>query len=125
MITHTAGALVVTARTASTRTDDVTSPPSSAALKDGVATNIQATTASTPPASDTGARTLTIGSGINESWTVPQTEQSFSNDDHLTKEEGQHLVAPVHEEIAGRTYEEITGRGEPIPTFFALTCTNS
>lgn len=119
-------ALLVTACTTSTQTNDATNPPSSSTSQDGTTTSAQAaeTTTTNPPASDTGECTLTLSGDIEESWTFPQTVLSFSSDHWLTEEEQRQVVATLGEEIAGGTYEEIIGRGEPVVNFFAFGCTD-
>lgn len=71
-----------------------------------------------------GTCTVTISGDRSESWTFEQSVYSFSTDYWMDEEELRGTVEALGEEIAGGTYEEIVGRGEPIVTFLSLSCTN-
>ncbi|HEX6658440.1 MAG TPA: hypothetical protein VF065_10185 [Ilumatobacter sp.] len=71
-----------------------------------------------------GTCTVTISGDRSESWTFEQSVYSFSTDYWMDEEELRGTVEALGEEIAGGTYEEIVGRGEPIVTFLSLSCAN-
>jgi hypothetical protein len=95
----------------------------------GTARRTTATDATAVPATGgddvkRGSCTVTVTGDRAESWTFEQSVYSFSTDYWMDEEELRGTVEALGEEIAGGTYEEIVGRGEPIVTFLSISCAN-
>ncbi len=82
----------------------------------------ETTTAASESQTAAGECTITVTGDRTETLTFPQNVYSFSSDHWIGEDELRGTIEALGEEIAGGSFEEITARGEPIITFFSLSC---
>lgn len=107
-----------------TTTDASEQPTTSTAPSGAVETSGSTTSAPEPSTPGGGECTVTITGDREEVWTFEQAITSFSTDYWLSEEDLRSTVEFLGEEITGGSYEEITGRGEPIITFLQISCSD-
>lgn len=87
------------------------------------------TSTSTPEAGSadpTGGKCAIVVTGEREgTWTFPQSIYSISSDYWMSEDELRETVEFLGEEIAGGSYDELVGRGEPVITFLSVGCANA
>lgn len=71
-----------------------------------------------------GSCTVTVTGDLQESWTFEQDLTSFSSDYWISEEDLRATVEFLGEDITEGSYDEIVARGEPIITFFQVSCSN-
>jgi len=96
-----------------------TAPPGTTGTTGAATTAATAAPAGTKVA---GECTITVTGDREETLTFAQSIYSFSSDHWIGEDELRGTVEALGEDIAGGSFEEITARGEPVITFFSVSC---